>query len=65
MADKELGGLLDKMPAAQFWWLHAALVAAAGGVFFVVRLFFGGILRGEPSRLDAAAVVTADAGEIP
>jgi len=60
-----LGGLLDKMPAAQFWWLHAALVAAAGGVFFVVRLFFGGILRGEPSRLDAAAVVTADAGEIP
>jgi POT family proton-dependent oligopeptide transporter len=60
-----LGGLLDKMPAAQFWWLHAGLVAAAGGVFFVVRFFFGAILRGEPSHLDAAAVVAADAGETP
>jgi POT family proton-dependent oligopeptide transporter len=57
-----LGGLLDKMPAAQFWLMHAGLVAAAGVVFFVVRLFFGRLLRGAPAQPD---YVAADAGEIP
>jgi len=60
-----LGGKLDKMPAAQFWWLHAALVLTAGAIFFVVWLVFGRLLRGEPSHLDAAGVVAADAGETP
>ncbi len=57
-----LGGLLEKMPAAQFWLLHAALVASAGVVFFVVRLVFGGLLQGEPLDPD---YVAADAGEMP
>lgn len=39
-----LGGLLEKMPASQFWLLHAALVATAGVVFLVVRLVFGRLL---------------------
>jgi POT family proton-dependent oligopeptide transporter len=57
-----LGGLLEKMPASRFWLLHAALVAGAGAVFFVVRLLFGGLLRGEPAQPD---YVAADAGEMP
>jgi POT family proton-dependent oligopeptide transporter len=57
-----LGGLLDKMPATQFWLLHAGLVAAAGVVFFLVRLVFGRLLRGEPAQPD---FVAADAGETP
>jgi POT family proton-dependent oligopeptide transporter len=39
-----LGGQLEKMPAVQFWLVHAALVGGAGLVFFVVRLFFGSLL---------------------
>jgi len=35
-----LGGLLEKMPATSFWLLHAALVAAAGLIFFLVRPLF-------------------------
>jgi POT family proton-dependent oligopeptide transporter len=57
-----LGGLLERMAAAQFWLLHAALVASAGVVFFVVRLFFGRLLGGQPAQPD---YVAADAGEIP
>ena len=57
-----LGGLLDKMPTSQFWLLHAALVATAGVVFLVVRLVFGGLLRGEPAKPD---FVAADAGKTP
>jgi POT family proton-dependent oligopeptide transporter len=60
-----LGGFLDKMPAPQFWLMHAALVIGAGVVFFVVRLLFGGLLAGEPEEPDMATVVVADAGEIP
>jgi POT family proton-dependent oligopeptide transporter len=58
----KLGGLLDKMPAARFWLIHAILVASAGVVFFFVRLIFGGLLRGEPAEPD---LVAADAGKIP
>ncbi|WP_394764527.1 peptide MFS transporter [Phenylobacterium sp.] len=57
-----LGGLLETMPAAKFWLIHAILVASAGVVFFVVRLFFGRLLRGEPAQPD---FVAADAGETP
>jgi POT family proton-dependent oligopeptide transporter len=60
-----LGGKLDKMDAAAFWWLHVILILVAAGVFFVVRLLFGRLLRGEPSHLDVTAVVAADAGETP
>jgi proton-dependent oligopeptide transporter, POT family len=35
-----LGGLLEKMPATNFWLLHAGLVAAAGLIFFLVRPLF-------------------------
>ena len=60
-----LGGRLDKMPADQFWWLHAALVGAAGVIFLGVWLVFGRLLRHEPTHLDTATVVAADAGETP
>jgi POT family proton-dependent oligopeptide transporter len=57
-----LGGLFEKMPPAQFWLLHAGMVAAAGVGFVIVRLAFGRLLRGEPAQPD---FVAADAGEIP
>jgi POT family proton-dependent oligopeptide transporter len=44
-----LGGLLEKLPGAQFWLLHAALVGGAGVVFLAARQLFGHLLapRGE------------------
>jgi POT family proton-dependent oligopeptide transporter len=57
-----LGGMLEKMPAVQFWLMHAILVGSAGVVFVIVRLLFGKLLLGEPARPD---FVAADAGEIP
>jgi proton-dependent oligopeptide transporter, POT family len=36
-----LGGLLEKMPAAAFWFLHAGLVAAGAVVMLVFGLLFG------------------------
>ena len=57
-----LGGLLDKMPASQFWLIHAGLVATAGVVFVVIRLIFGRFLHVAPERAD---FVAADAGETP
>lgn len=35
-----LGGLLEKMPATEFWLLHAALVGAAAIIFLLVRPLF-------------------------
>jgi len=57
-----LGGLLEKMPAAQFWLMHAAIVGGAGVVFFFVRMLFGHMLLGVPAEPD---IVAADAGETP
>jgi len=57
-----LGGLLEKMPAVQFWLLHAVLVGGAGVVFFLVRALFGRLLAGEPAEPD---FVLADAQETP
>lgn len=57
-----LGGLFEKMPPAQFWLMHAALVAVAGVGFFIVRLFFGKLLRGEPAQPN---FIAADAGKTP
>ncbi len=61
----KLGGLLEKMPAAQFWLLHAGLVGSAGVVFFVVRLLFGRLLLGKSAAPDIVTAVAADAGETP
>jgi POT family proton-dependent oligopeptide transporter len=35
-----LGGLLEKMDAAQFWMLHAGLVAAGGAIMLAFALLF-------------------------
>jgi POT family proton-dependent oligopeptide transporter len=42
-----LGGLLEKMPAVQFWLMHAAMVAFAGVMVTIVRHFFGHMLDGK------------------
>jgi POT family proton-dependent oligopeptide transporter len=42
-----LGGLLDKMPGAQFWLLHGAFVAAAAVIFALAHRFFGRRLEPE------------------
>jgi proton-dependent oligopeptide transporter, POT family len=40
-----LGGYLEKMPASQFWGMHAVMVGFAGIVVLVVRRFFGHMLH--------------------
>jgi POT family proton-dependent oligopeptide transporter len=60
-----LGGFLERMPAVEFWLIHAALVAAAGLAFVIVRAAFGGLLSGARDEPDMARVVMADAGEAP
>jgi len=40
-----LGGYLEKMPASQFWGMHAAIVGFAGIVVLVVRQCFGHMLH--------------------
>jgi proton-dependent oligopeptide transporter, POT family len=42
-----LGGLLERMPGAQFWLLHAALVGGAAVLMLVAWRMFGYLL--EPS----------------
>lgn len=60
-----LGGFLEKMPAAQFWLIHAALVGGAGAVFFVVKLLFGHVLIGDSGAPDEEDVALADAAKAP
>ena len=43
-----LAGLLDVLPGAEFWGLHAALVAGAGVLLLLVKLVFGRILAPTP-----------------
>jgi POT family proton-dependent oligopeptide transporter len=57
-----LGTRYETMAPVQFWLLHAGLVATSGVVMVLVRLMFGGLLRGAPAEPD---VVTADAGRTP
>jgi POT family proton-dependent oligopeptide transporter len=58
-----LGTLFEKMPAVQFWLMHAGLVGAAGVILIVVRLLFGHILlAGDITEED---VVAADAVKAP
>lgn len=40
-----LGGYLEKMPASQFWAIHAAMVGLAGVFVFIIRRFFGHMLH--------------------
>jgi POT family proton-dependent oligopeptide transporter len=42
-----LGTYLERMPASQFWLMHAAIAAGAGVVFLVVGRFFGRLLSHE------------------
>lgn len=42
-----LGTLLEKMPASQFWLMHAGIAAGAGVVFLIVGRFFAKWLRHE------------------
>lgn len=46
-----LGGLLERMPGAQFWLLHAGLIGGAGAVLLLARHLFGHVLApaDEPS----------------
>lgn len=60
-----IGTLYEKMPAVQFWLLHAALVGGSAVVFLVIKLLFGRLLRGEPTQPDLTTAVVADAGETP
>ena len=39
-----VGGFLEKMPAAQFWLLHAAFAGIAGIIFFLAGKIFGHLL---------------------
>ncbi len=39
-----VGGFLEKMPAAQFWLLHAALAGIAGVTFLIAGKLFGHLL---------------------
>ena len=39
-----IGGFLEKMPAPQFWLLHAALAGTAGIIFFLAGKLFGHLL---------------------
>jgi POT family proton-dependent oligopeptide transporter len=40
-----LGGYLEKMPASQFWGMHAVIVGFAGVVVLIVRRYFGHLLH--------------------
>jgi len=39
-----IGGLLEKMPATQFWLLHAGLSGTAGIIFLIAGRLFGHLL---------------------
>jgi len=42
-----LGTFLERMPASQFWLMHAAIAAGAGLVFLIVGRFFSKLLSHE------------------
>jgi POT family proton-dependent oligopeptide transporter len=48
-----IGGLLEKMSAASFWFMHAGLVAAGAGIMLVFALLFRRMLA--PTDGDAPA----------
>jgi proton-dependent oligopeptide transporter, POT family len=62
LAVGRLAGLLDKMPGAAFWSLHAGLVAVAGVLLLALGWVFRRTLA--PGKGDAASYVASDA-EVP
>jgi POT family proton-dependent oligopeptide transporter len=42
-----LGGLLERLPGAQFWTLHVALIGVASILLFVIAKLFGKYLVGD------------------
>ena len=55
-----IGGLLEKIPATQFWLLHAALAGIAGITFFLAGRIFGHLLAPDDDK-PAPVEVPADA----
>ena len=49
-----VGGFLEKMPAAQFWLLHAAFAGIAGIIFFLAGKIFGHLLAPTDNQPAAA-----------
>ena len=49
-----LGGLLERMPATNFWLMHAGLIAAAALVLLVLRGAMGRVLAPAAAIGDAA-----------
>jgi len=49
-----LAGFLETMPGAQFWGLHAALVAGAGVLLLLAKALFGRILAPDAVPAEAA-----------
>jgi len=49
-----LGSLLDKMPPADFWLIHVALVGGAGVVFIVIAPLFRRVLNAASEPASAA-----------
>jgi len=56
-----LGGLLEKMPADSFWLMHAGIVAGAGAILLLLRIFFGHLLAPDEEALTVAAPVAVAA----
>lgn len=52
-----IGGFLDKMPATQFWLLHAGLCGTAGVIFLVAGRIFGHLLAPENNESAAPSVL--------
>ena len=51
-----IGGFLEKMPATQFWLLHATFAGVAGITFLIAGRVFGHLLApGDKESADAAA----------
>jgi POT family proton-dependent oligopeptide transporter len=54
-----LGGLYEKVPASEFWLIHAAIVAGAGAVFLMIARPLGRRLAEIPSEPSPAAAPDA------
>ena len=49
-----VGGFLEKMPANQFWLLHAGLAGTAGVIFLLAGTFFGHLLAPTDEKVATA-----------
>jgi POT family proton-dependent oligopeptide transporter len=55
----KIGGLIDSMPAVQFWLMHSGLMAIAVALLVVVRVAFGRMLA--PAYAEPHATAEASA----